>query len=180
MLMLIIINVVSGVATSGINLSIGNIGLKLAKKEQAIIYISARSMAVAAVSSIAPLAGGIMADFFASHQLQWNIQWSGPNGQLQVPLLHLHNWNFFFLIGAVLAMFALRLLRVVKEEGEVQKGCVIAEIKTSLRKSQRAALRTLVHRPAIIPAILARRVATRKERRGMVYRPLHEAQMKRA
>jgi hypothetical protein len=45
------------------NLSITNIGLKLAPAD-AIVYLSAKNIITAFFSSVAPLVGGYLADFF--------------------------------------------------------------------------------------------------------------------
>jgi MFS family permease len=119
--LLAIIHIISGVSSAGIDLAINNIAMKLAPKEEAISYISARNIIVAMFAGLAPITGGLMGDFFATHQLSWSIQWQGPHSASTLPLLHLKNWNFYFVIAALLAALSLRLLKNVKEEGEVNR-----------------------------------------------------------
>ena len=140
--MLVVIHMLSGMSTSGINLAISNIGLKLAPKEEAIVYIAAKNMFTAFLPAIAPLVGGILADFFASQQ--WHI-------------LHFQQWHFFFLIGGSLAFLSLRLLKRVKEEGEVAKTIVVKQLRrnfrTNLARKTKATRSAKIYRLAILPAI---------------------------
>ena len=130
-----VINIITGIVTAGINLSLTNIGLQLAPKQDAIVYLSAKNIITAFFSSIAPLIGGSLADFFATRQLNWDIQWGGPGGMKVVRLLALHQWNFLFLIGALLAAIAIRLLKRVRETGEVEKDLVVKLLRSNIRNS---------------------------------------------
>ena len=134
-ILLAVINIVTGLVTAGINLSLTNIGLKLAPKEDAIVYLSAKNIITAFFSSIAPLIGGSLADFFEDRQLNWDIQWSDPSGMKVIHLLALNQWNFLFLIGALLATFAIRLLKRVRETGEGEKDLVVKLLRSDIRNS---------------------------------------------
>ncbi|MBO9571446.1 MAG: MFS transporter [Chitinophagaceae bacterium] len=104
--LLVIIHIVSGMTTGGINLAITNIGLKLAKHDEAIVYIAARNMVNAFVPALAPMIGGIVADHFS--------------------------WHYFFITSGALAFISLRFLKQVNEEGELSKGVMIHRIVSSL------------------------------------------------
>ncbi len=78
LLLIAIINLATGIATSGINLSLINIGLKLAPKEDAIVYLSSKNIITAFFSSMAPLLGGYLADFFGNRHIDLNAQYQGP------------------------------------------------------------------------------------------------------
>lgn len=146
LLLLIIINIVSGASLAGINLAINNIGIKLAPKEEAIVYMSARNMVVAFFSAIAPLVEGLIADFFATHQLVWNIEWKTPTSVKHIPLLDLKHWTFLFLLGALLGALSLRKLRNVVESGEISRKVLVKEMSTSFRTSLYERLSTPVLR----------------------------------
>jgi MFS family permease len=137
LMLLVLINIFSGLSTAGINLAMANIGIKLAPKEESIVYLSAKNMIIAACSALAPLAGGLMADFFANHQLVWNFQWTGAEGVSMIRQIDLHGWNFFSVIGGTLAMLSLRLLGNVKEKGEVQKNRVVIYMRANIRSKWR-------------------------------------------
>jgi MFS family permease len=145
--LLALIHIVIGFSTAGINLSLSNIGIKLAPKQEAIIYLSAKNMFVAFFSTIAPLIGGLLADMFANNTISLGFQLSGEK-HLQFNLLQLQGWNYFFIIGGLLAMLSLKLLANVQEEGEKHKSLMVVYMRGSLKRrtkrrmAQKNALRT--------------------------------------
>lgn len=130
-----VIQIFSGIATAGINLSLTNIGLKLAPKEDAIVYLSARNIITAFFSSIAPLIGGQIADYFTTRSLKIDAQWTGPHINKVIHLVSLHELNFLFLIGALLALLSLELLVHVNEVGEVEKDLVKRIMRKSIKSN---------------------------------------------
>ncbi|MCQ6956527.1 MFS transporter [Mucilaginibacter aquariorum] len=154
---LVIIHIVSGLSTAGINLALSNIGIKLAPKNEAIVYISAKNMLVAFFSTIAPMVGGLMADFFASHQLLWNLQLKSADGISNIQMLDLQGWNYFFIIGGLLAMFSMKLLAKVKEDGETHKNKVRIHMRATLRNKLRKNLGREITDNLYAPSIAVRR-----------------------
>ena len=152
-----------------INIGINNIGIKLAPKEEAIVYMSARNMVVAFFSAVAPLVGGLMADFFATHQLAWNIEWKTPTSIKHIPLLDLKHWNFLFLIGALLGALSLRKLKNVVEAGEIHKKVLVKEMKTKFRTGLYDRLNTpvlrILYSPVVIPTMATLNMLRYVERR---------------
>jgi MFS family permease len=132
-MLLAIIHIVSGASKAGVDLAINNIAIKLAPKEEAISYITARNIITGLFAGLAPIIGGALGDFFATHQLSWSIQWPVPNSASSQHFFQLKNWNFYFVIAAVLAALSLRLLKNVKEEGEVHRQHVYIVMRKSLR-----------------------------------------------
>jgi MFS family permease len=135
MSLLVFIYIGMGIATAGINLSLTNIGLKLAPREHSIVYLSAKNIVTAIFSSIAPLFGGLLADYFANRSLVINSQWKGPSVDRIFHLVSLHDMNFLFLIGAALAFISLELLLRVKEVGEVEKDVVVRIMRSSIKNN---------------------------------------------
>lgn len=135
--LLVGIYIFTGISTAGINLSLTNIGLKLASGNESIVYLSAKNIVTALFSTIAPLIGGYAADFFTKRHLDITIKYGGPNLNKVIRLIELHDWNFLFLIGAFFAIIALELLVQVKERGEVEKEQVKRIMRTSFRNSMR-------------------------------------------
>jgi len=76
--LLVLIHIFSGVSTAGINLSLTNIGLKLAPKEDAIVYLSVKNIVTAVFSSLGPLVGGVLADYFSDKSLEVRFEWDSP------------------------------------------------------------------------------------------------------
>jgi MFS family permease len=131
------IHIISGLSTAGINLALSNIGIKLAPKNEAIVYITAKNMFVAFFSTIAPMIGGLLADFFATHQILWNMQLKSADQLSNIKVLDLQGWNYFFIIGGLIAMLSLRLLAKVKEQGEIHKHKVAIHMRAAFRNKLR-------------------------------------------
>ncbi|MBL4675083.1 MAG: MFS transporter [Mucilaginibacter sp.] len=134
--LLVLIHIVTGLSTAGINLALTNIGIKLAPKKEAIVYITAKNMFVAFSSTLAPMVGGLMADFFASHHLAYDVNL----GSGRMRILDLQGWNYYFIIGGVLAIASLRLLKKVSEQGETHRRKVRMHIRAALRNKLRRKL----------------------------------------
>ena len=134
-ILLSVINIITGFATAGINLSLTNIGLKLAPKQDAIVYLSAKNIVTALFSSIAPVFGGWLADILANNRLNWTLKLKTPEGMKELHVIALGQWNFLFLIGALLALFSIKLLKRVQETGEVEKTLVVKVLRSDLRNS---------------------------------------------
>jgi MFS family permease len=131
--LLALIHIIIGFSTAGINLSLSNIGIKLAPKHEAIVYLSAKNMFVALFSTIAPLVGGLLADWFANNAIGLSLQLSGQQ-HMQLNLLKLQGWNYFFIIGGMLAMLSLKLLANVQEEGEKHKSLMVVHMRGSFKR----------------------------------------------
>ena len=134
-ILLSVINIITGFATAGINLSLTNIGLKLAPKQDAIVYLSAKNIVTALFSSIAPVFGGWLADILANSQFNWTLKLKTAEGLKELHVIALGQWNFLFLIGALLALFSIKLLKRVQETGEVEKTLVVKVLRSDLRNS---------------------------------------------
>jgi MFS family permease len=135
LLLLAGIFVVSGVANAGINLSLTNIGLKLAPREEAIVYLSAKNIISSMFSAVAPLIGGWLADYFSLRHLKVAAEWGSPKFAKVFRLVELHDYNFLFVLGALFAVIALEFLVQLKEEGEVEKDVVVRVMRSNLRNS---------------------------------------------
>lgn len=130
---LVVIHIISGLTTGGINLAINNIGLKLAPSNESIVYIAARNMINAFIPALAPLFGGMIADFLVSHEMIADYSLTVPLHGSVVTLLKITNWNLFFIISALMAFASLKFLRQVQENGEVGKNHVVVMMFSTLR-----------------------------------------------
>jgi MFS family permease len=162
-----IINVATGIGSSGVNLAITNIGMKLSPKNEAIVYLSARNMIVAFVSALGPLTGGLLAEYFIQEGYVWTLKL----GQHLGPFLYLHDFGFLFVIGGLFAFVALRTIRYVTEEGEVDKNVAVGELRVVFRKKLKAgftkeAVLSFLCSPFSYPMLWKRKI----ERRQIVMR----------
>ena len=162
--LLAFINIFSGIATAGINLSINNIGIKLAPREDAMTYMAVKNIIVSLCAASAPLIGGILGDFFSHHELAWRIRWEGAGATTVIQIFDLKGLNFFFVIGGLLAVLSLRLLSGIKESGEVQKEEVIDHVQGSLRAYLTTGSKAWapVFRPALVLNSFRRRLFLHK------------------
>lgn len=135
LLLLFFIHFFMGIANAGINLSLTNIGLKLAPTADAIVYLSTRNIITAVFSALAPLAGGVLADFFTGRHLKIDAEYISPRWTKTLHIVELHEWNFLFLFGALLGLVAIEMLRRVKETGEVEKDTVVRILRSTLRNN---------------------------------------------
>lgn len=163
--LLAIIHIFMGIATAGINLSITNLGLKLAPRKTAIAYLTARNMVLSVFGSAAPIIGGKLADYFTERSLVINAQWTSPDTERIFHLVSLHEWNFLFLIGAGVALVAVELLVHVKEVGEVDKDFVKRLMRHSIRMNLRDffVIGTLISWHDQLWAIIRRRLLFRSD-----------------
>jgi MFS family permease len=135
LILLVIIHIVTGISTAGINLSLTNIGLKLAPANYSIVYLSVKNIITAIFSSLGPLVGGVLADYFNKRSLTINAEYIGPKMNKVFHVLSLHEFNFLFLIGAFLAFIAIEFLVAVKETGEVEKDVVMKMMRSNLKSN---------------------------------------------
>lgn len=156
--LLVAVHLVMGIATAGVTLAAGNIGLKLAPKGEATAYLALLSLINALAAGIAPVLGGLSADYFAQRELTLSLQWYSPARSATMPVLILHHWGFFFVFAFLIGLFSLNRLRLVREEGEVKERVVLQELMLEARRSIRnlstvGGLRAL----ASFPVVLLRR-----------------------
>lgn len=133
--LLVVLHLLMGIATAGVVLASSNIAMKLSPIGRATSYLAANSVVTSLSASIASLAGGACADFFAAHQLSFSIMWRGPASSVGFEALTFHSWTFFFVIAAILGLFALRLLGAVRERGEIKEPIEIQHVIAETRRS---------------------------------------------
>ena len=133
--LLVIIYILIGVATAGVNLSTNNIAIKLAPKGKAARYLSANSVVNAICAGTAPIIGGGCADFFQDIELSLIVQWKTASESLTFQTLFITHWDFFFMFAAFIGALSLILLTRVKEQGEVKESIVLQDFIQRTRRS---------------------------------------------
>jgi MFS family permease len=134
---LIMLHIVMGAAQAGIGLATGNIVIKLSPSGGATSFLATNALVGAAASGAAPILGGWMSDFFARRQLLFIFNWSSPTGTSELFGLKVDHWEFFFLLSAVLGLYALHRLSVVAEPGSAKGRDVITHVVESARYNLR-------------------------------------------
>ena len=131
--LLIVIHLVMGLASAGVSLASGNIGLKLAPKGQATAYLATNTVVNSVAAGIAPVLGGKFADFFAGRELAWTLKYTTPTGEFSLPTLNLQQWDFFFALAFLIGLYSLHRLAMIKEVGEVEEKVVVNELFAEVR-----------------------------------------------
>lgn len=161
---LVVLHALMGAAQAGVGLASGNIVIKLSPGGAATGYMATNALVGALASGTAPIVGGWLADFFARRQLALTLDWTSPSGTAELFGVAFTHWEFFFLLSAVLGLYALHRLSAVNEAGSVERREIVDHIVTSARHSLRnassvAGVRQAVAFPA--GAIIKSREGTR-------------------
>ena len=165
---LIVLHLFMGAAVAGVTLATTNIALKLSPRGSATAYVATSAFASSMAAGIAPILGGLFADFFSQRRFELLLRWTSPDGVILVSPLRLSNWDFYFLIAGLLGLYALHRLALVREEGEIDRREMIQQVLHQTRRSVRnlstvAGLRAATE----IPALLLRDARVRMRFRRM-------------
>ena len=140
---LVAIHVIMGVAGAGVSLSSGNIALKLSPKGAAAPYLSVHSLISSVFGGVAPVLGGLGAEFFARRHVGVVVQWSGPLVRGHIVGLHLTGWHFYFVLSALFGLYALHRLAMVREDGALgsreMREAILARARARLARQPPAA-----------------------------------------
>ena len=123
--LLIILHILAGVASAGVILGTGTIGMKLAPEGQATPYLAAASIATSLGAGLGPLLGGKFADFFSVRELSVNLTWIDPGHSIDLSAFNLTGFDFLFGIAFILGLITLNMLVALREEGEVRRDVVM-------------------------------------------------------
>ena len=120
-----LIHVVMGMASGGIALATGNIGLKLAPQGRGTAYLGAVSLAGALAAGAAALTGGALAGWFKASQLSIEVRWTSLARETGIVALRFAHWEFLFAIAFALGMYVLHALSRVREGDEISERTVM-------------------------------------------------------
>ncbi|MBN2138099.1 MAG: MFS transporter [Sedimentisphaerales bacterium] len=135
--LLVLIHVVMGLSSAGVSLASGNISMKLAPEGQATAYLAANTITNSVAAGIAPILGGLFADFFSTKELAWTLEYTSAAEKLTLPTLNLQQWDFFFAIAFLIGIYALHRLSMVEEAGQVDEKIVAQELVAEVRSHVR-------------------------------------------
>ena len=69
----------------------------------------------AACAAIAPVPGGLLADFFAARDPSFGFTWKGTEDAVTLQVLDFHAWTFLFGLSAIVGLFSLHRPSFVNE-----------------------------------------------------------------
>lgn len=134
---LVVLHVFAGIASAGVILTLGTIGLKLTPQGESTSYLAGASLATNIGAGLGPLLGGFLADFFSTRQLSLTFMWSDPVRSIQLPALSLVGRDFLFGIAFLLGLITLGILVTVREEGELSREAVLESLMAPMREFSR-------------------------------------------
>ncbi|WP_145958992.1 MFS transporter [Sphingobium sp. SCG-1] len=133
------LHVVMGAAGAGVGLASSNIVMKLSPSGAATHYMATNALIGALAAGVAPIIGGLGADLMAQNRLELNLTWFAPQGARELASLTLAHWQFFFLLSALMGLYALHRLATIQEPGAVERSEVVQHVWSSARRSLRNA-----------------------------------------
>jgi MFS family permease len=131
------VHVLTGVATAGVSIATTNIAMKLAPKGNSTSYLATNSLVSSLSAGIAPVLGGLCADFFAHQKLSLLLRWDSGAHDVTFETISLEHWDFYFVMAALIGLYSLHRLAMVREEGEIDQRAVISEVFTDARRTIR-------------------------------------------
>lgn len=152
---LVVLHIFMGAAVAGVTLAITNIALKLSPKGSATAYVATSALATALSAGLAPIFGGLFADFFSQRRFELVARWTSPEGTQILSPLQLSSWDFYFLLAGVIGIYALHRLTLVEEHGAIERREMIQQVLHQTRRSVRnlstvAGLRGLTELPTAL------------------------------
>jgi MFS family permease len=133
--MLLAIHILMGVATAGVALASSNIAMKLSPAGQATAYLAANSVVSATCAAIAPILGGLLADFFAARDLSFGFTWKGSANAVTLQVLDFHSWTFLFGLASVIGLYSLHRLSFVGETAGTTDPLLMRHLLIEARRS---------------------------------------------
>ncbi|MFY0600095.1 MAG: MFS transporter [Cyclobacteriaceae bacterium] len=131
--MLFVIHIFMGASTSGISIASGNIGLKLAPHGGGLAYLAVISLINSIAAGLAPILGGLFADYFLKKKLSIVINWSNAEQSFTIPTIDIQQWDFFFLISFGIGLYSIQRLFFVIEKGEISEKIVLSQIYSEVK-----------------------------------------------
>ena len=136
--LVVAIHILSGISMAGVTLGTSNIALKLSPSGYATSYIATSGILNSLSAGVASLVGGAIGYLFASKELVLSFDWSEPGRQFGVYALSLEGLDFLFVIAAVIGLYSVYRLHLVKEKGEVKERIIITELTAEVMQQMRS------------------------------------------
>ena len=131
--LLVLLHILAGIATAGMNVTQGTIAMKLSPEGQATSYLASSSLAISMGAALGPLLGGQLADFFADRSFRISFEYISGGDVSMLSPLHLTGFDFLFAISFLLGLGVLGSLALVREEGEAPSGAVMDDLLAPMR-----------------------------------------------
>ena len=133
--LLFAIHILMGIATAGVALASGNIAMKLSPPGEATAFLAASSVVSASCAAVAPVLGGLCADFFAEHELTLGVTWRSSVSEVVVQVLDFQSWTFYFALSCLFGLFSLHRLSFVQETTGTSDPLLARDLLSEARRS---------------------------------------------
>ncbi|MEM6912213.1 MAG: MFS transporter [Verrucomicrobiota bacterium] len=152
--LLILIHVLVGISTAGVNLCVGTLALKSAPKGKATAYLASNTVVAGIAATLGPLVGGLLGDFFEMREFKMGFTYTevADGQEFSVPAFNLRGLDFVFLLSAILGAYAMHRLAFVREPSKSEEKLGLSVLFHETRKavthvSNVAGLRKLTYFP---------------------------------
>jgi MFS family permease len=132
---LYLIHLAMGVASGGIGLATGNLGLKLAPEGKATAYLASIGLVCAVAGGIAPIAAGAIAETLKFYQVSAVVRWITPGSVGEKPIMAFAHWEFLFAISTAVGFYVMHALSRIREGDEASEHQVVQEFALEALRS---------------------------------------------
>ena len=133
--LLYLIHVVMGTAAGGIALATGNLGLKLAPQGSGTSYLAAVGLAGATAGGLAAIAGGALADWFATREISVFVHFTSASAAHELVVMSFRHWEFLFALSFLCGGYVLHALSRISEGEEHSERVVVQEFVAEASRS---------------------------------------------
>lgn len=128
--LILLIHVMSGLATAGIDVANDNLLFQLAPAQAPTAYFATAALTNSLAAGVAPVLGGWLAGALEGHTLAFAVRWDA----YEITALSFAHFDFVFLLAFALGLVALRQLQAVRErEREPAPELVLKSVRQEIQ-----------------------------------------------
>ncbi|MGH7526028.1 MAG: MFS transporter [Gemmatimonadales bacterium] len=180
---LAVIHLVAGLTTAGVTLASGTVAMELAPRGEAAGYLATNALISGAASALAPVLGGMSADWLETQRLSVTVAWTSTLGMgqgLSLRPLDLHGLDFLFVATVLVGVYAIHRILGVTERASTKRRVVLAALVEEMREQMQQPLRAITTVPSVrdlvyFPFSLLGRLLPERRQRGGSPRRGHRA-----
>ncbi len=135
--LLVILHIFAGIASAAVSFTVGTIGLKLSPSDESTSYLATASLATNLGAGLGPIAGGFLADFFSTRQVNLTFTWIDTASTINLPFFSITGRDFIFGIAFILGLIALGMLARIREEGDVDREVILESLYSPIKEISR-------------------------------------------
>ena len=148
---LTVIHILSGLSTAGVNLASSTVAMELAPRGAAAGYLATNALITGAASALAPILGGLSADWLETQRLSVTLAWTSTVGTgegLALPVA-MHGLDFLFLATVVVGLYAIHRILGVSARTTARRREVLGALFVEMRDQMPQPLRAITTVPTV-------------------------------